>query len=107
LTIGSFMNAPPSSARIVSRAPAAPAAGLTGDRHRHLRRGPPGASPVALEKTALVVEPLRTVLAAGNADSPVFRRFWRLPPPRVRRGAREPTATNPIDADAVALVVKN
>jgi hypothetical protein len=50
---------------------------------------------------------LRTVLAAGNADSPVFRRFWRLPPPRVWRGAREPTATNPIDADAVALVVKN
>lgn len=99
-------NAPPSPAyRIVSPAPATPAAGLTGDRHRHLRRGPPGASPVGLEKTALVVESLRTVLAAGNTDSQVFRRFWGLPPPRVRRGAREPTATNPIDTDAVALVV--
>ena len=43
----------------------------------------------------------------------MFRRLWRLPPPRVRRGAkRKPIAdryrigTRPIDTDLVALVVK-
>jgi integrase len=44
---------------------------------------------------------------------PLFRRLWRLPPPRVRRGAkRKPIAdryrmgTNAIDTDSIALVVK-
>jgi integrase len=44
--------------------------------------------------------------AAAIADGPLFRRIWRLPPPRVRRGTRgNPVAdryrigTNPIDTD--------
>jgi integrase len=52
--------------------------------------------------------------AAGITDGPLFRRIWRLPPPRVRRGAnRKPVAdryrigTNPIDTDAIALIVKH
>ena len=51
--------------------------------------------------------------AAQIAEGPLFRRIWRLPPPRVRRGAkRKPIAdryrigTHPIDTDSVALVVK-
>ena len=51
--------------------------------------------------------------AAEIAEGPLFRRLWRLPPPRVRRGAnRKPVAdryrigTNPIDTDSIALVVK-
>ena len=52
--------------------------------------------------------------AAAIADGPLFRRIWRLPPPRVPRGAkRKPVAdryrigTNPIDTDSIALIVKN
>jgi integrase len=52
--------------------------------------------------------------AAAIAEGPLFRRIWRLPPPRVRRGTRgKPVAdryrigTNPIDTDSVALIVKN
>ena len=51
--------------------------------------------------------------AAEISDGPLFRRLWRLPPPRVRRGAkRKPIAdryrmgTNAIDTDSIALVVK-
>ena len=51
--------------------------------------------------------------AAQIAEGPLFRRIWRLPPPRVRRGTnRKPVAdryrigTNPIDTDSIALVVK-
>jgi integrase len=51
--------------------------------------------------------------AAGISDGPLFRRLWRLPPPRVRQGAkRKPVAdhyrvgNNPIDTDSIALVVK-
>ena len=51
--------------------------------------------------------------AAEITDGPLFRRLWRLPPPRVPRGAkRKPVAdryrigTNPIDTDSIALVVK-
>ena len=51
--------------------------------------------------------------AAAIAEGPLFRRLWRLPPPRLRRGAiRKPVAdryrigTNPIDTDGVALIVK-
>jgi len=50
----------------------------------------------------------------GDADGPLFRRIWRLPPPRVPRGAkRKPVAdryrigTSPIDTDSIALIVKN
>jgi site-specific recombinase XerD len=52
--------------------------------------------------------------AAAIADGPLFRRIWRLPPPRVPRGAkRKPVAdryrigTSPIDTDSIALIVKN
>jgi integrase len=52
--------------------------------------------------------------AAAIAEGPLFRRIWRLPPPRVRRGTRgKPVAaryrigTNPIDTDSIALIVKN
>jgi integrase len=52
--------------------------------------------------------------AAAITEGPLFRRIWRLPPPRVRRGTRrEPVAdryrigTNPIDTDSIALIVKN
>ncbi len=51
--------------------------------------------------------------AAEITEGPLFRRLWRLPPPRVRRGTnRKPVAdryrlgTKPIDTDSVALVVK-
>ena len=51
--------------------------------------------------------------AAGITEGPLFRRLWRLPPPRVRKGIkRKPVAdhyrigTNPIDTDSIALVVK-
>jgi hypothetical protein len=53
-------------------------------------------------------------LAAALTEGPLFRRIWRLPPPRVRRGARgKPVAdryrigTNRIDTDSIALIVKN
>ena len=52
--------------------------------------------------------------AAAIADGPPFRRIWRLPPPRVPRGAkRKPVAdryrvgTSPIDTDSIALIIKN
>jgi hypothetical protein len=52
--------------------------------------------------------------AAAISEGPLFRRIWRLPPPRVRRGTRgKPVAaryrigTNPIDTDSIALIVKN
>ena len=51
--------------------------------------------------------------AAEIVEGPLFRRLWRLPPPRVRRGARRnPVAdryrigTHPIDTDSIALIVK-
>jgi integrase len=52
--------------------------------------------------------------AAALTEGPLFRRIWRLPPPRIRRGAkRKPVAdryrigTNPIDTDSIAMIVKN
>jgi integrase len=52
--------------------------------------------------------------AAAITEGALFRRIWRLPPPRIRRGAkRKPVAdryrigTNPIDTDSIALIVKN
>ena len=52
--------------------------------------------------------------AAAITEGPLFRRIWRLPPPRVPRGTRrKPVAdryrigTNPIDTDSIALIVKN
>jgi hypothetical protein len=52
--------------------------------------------------------------AATISEGPLFRRIWRLPPPRVPRGAkRKPIAdryrigTSPIDTDSIALIVKN
>jgi integrase len=52
--------------------------------------------------------------AAVLTEGPLFRRIWRLPPPRVRRGTRgKPVAdryrigTNPIETDSIALIVKN
>jgi integrase len=51
---------------------------------------------------------------AAIAEGPLFRRIWRLPPPRVPRGTwRKPVAdryrigTSPIDTDSIALIVKN
>ena len=51
--------------------------------------------------------------AAEIAAGPLFRRIWRLPPPRVRRGAKRKPAparyrigTAAIDTDSVALAVK-
>jgi integrase len=51
--------------------------------------------------------------AAEIAQGPLFRRVWRLPPPRVRRGAKRKAAPeryhigeSPIDTDSIALVVK-
>jgi len=51
--------------------------------------------------------------AAEITEGPLFRRLWRLPPPRVKKGARRKTiadryriGTNPIDTDSIALVVK-
>jgi site-specific recombinase XerD len=52
--------------------------------------------------------------AAAISQGPLFRRIWRLPPPRVPRGTRrKPIAdryrigTRPIDTDSIALIVKN
>ena len=52
--------------------------------------------------------------AAAITEGPLFRRIWRLPPPRVPRGTRrKPVAdryrlgTSPIDTDSIALIVKN
>jgi site-specific recombinase XerD len=52
--------------------------------------------------------------AARITEGPLFRRIWRLPPPRVPRGTRrKPVAdryrigTSPIDTDSIALIVKN
>jgi integrase len=52
--------------------------------------------------------------AAAISEGPLFRRIWRLPPPRVPRGTRrKPVAdryrvgTDPIDTDSIALIVKN
>jgi integrase len=51
---------------------------------------------------------------AAITAGPLFRRIWRLPPPRVPRGTkRNPVAdryrigTSPIDTDSIALIVKN
>jgi len=51
---------------------------------------------------------------AAIAEGPLFRRIWRLPPPRVPRGTRRnPVAdryrigTSRIDTDSIALIVKN
>jgi len=60
------------------------------------------------------VAALETWLAAAEiSEGPLFRRLWRLPLPRIARGAnRKPVAdryrigTGPIDTDSVALVVK-
>jgi integrase len=52
--------------------------------------------------------------AAAITEGPLFRRIWRLPPPRIPRGIRrKPVAdryrigTKPIDTDSIALIVKN
>jgi site-specific recombinase XerD len=52
--------------------------------------------------------------AAAITEGPLFRRIWRLPPPRAPRGTRrKPVAdryrigTRPIDTDSIALIVKN
>jgi integrase len=60
------------------------------------------------------VSALEAWLAAAEiTEGPLFRRLWRLPPPRVRKGVkRKPIAdryrigTNPIDTDSIALIVK-
>ena len=63
------------------------------------------------------VRALETWLAAAEiTEGALFRRIWRLPPARMRKGTirtiRKPAAdryrigTNPIDTDSVALVVK-
>lgn len=60
------------------------------------------------------VRALEAWLAAAEiVEGPLFRRVWRLPPPRVRQGRkRQPAAeryqigTNPIDTDSIALVIK-
>jgi integrase len=51
--------------------------------------------------------------AAAISEGPLFRRLWRLPPPRVRRGAKRKLGaeryrigSNPIDTDSIALIVK-
>jgi integrase len=52
--------------------------------------------------------------AAAIAEGPLFRRIWRLPPPRVAKGAkprpspaRYRVGRDPIDTDSIALIVKN
>jgi integrase len=52
--------------------------------------------------------------AAAITEGPLFRRIWRLPPPRIPRGIRrKPVAdryrigTKLIDTDSIALIVKN
>ena len=60
------------------------------------------------------VRALEAWLAAAEiSEGPLFRRLWRLPPPRERQGVRrKPVAdhyrlgSNPIDTDSIALVVK-
>jgi site-specific recombinase XerD len=60
------------------------------------------------------VAALETWLAAAAiTEGPLFRRIWRLPPPRVAKGARRKPAparyrigANPIDTDAIALIVQ-
>jgi len=60
------------------------------------------------------VRALETWLAAAEiVDGPLFRRLWRLPPPRVRRGVKRKLVadryrigTNPIGTDSIALVIK-
>ena len=60
------------------------------------------------------VTALESWLAAAEiSDGPLFRRLWRLPPPRIRKGAKRKLVadryrigTNPIDTDSIALVVK-
>ena len=60
------------------------------------------------------VKALEAWLAAAEiVEGPLFRRLWRLPPPRVRKGAKQkPIADryrmgiNSIDTDSIALVVK-
>jgi site-specific recombinase XerD len=51
--------------------------------------------------------------AAAITEGPLFRRLWRLPPPRMRKGAKRKQiadryriGTNPINTDSIALVVK-
>ena len=51
--------------------------------------------------------------AAAITAGPLFRRIWRLPPPRVPKGAKPGPAparyrvgTDPIDTDSIALIVK-
>src|SRR5277367_2051146 len=51
--------------------------------------------------------------AAVITEGPLFRRIWRLPPPRVAKGARRKVVadryrigTKPIDTDSIALIVK-
>jgi integrase len=50
---------------------------------------------------------------AGISEGPLFRRLWRVPPPRVRKGVRAARraeqyriGTSPIDTDSIALIVK-
>jgi integrase len=52
--------------------------------------------------------------AAAITEGPLFRRIWRLPPPRVAKGARPKPAparngggADPIDTDSIALIVKH
>jgi site-specific recombinase XerD len=52
--------------------------------------------------------------AAAISDGPLFRRIWRLPPPRVAKGARPRPSparyrvgSDPIDTDSIALIVKS
>jgi site-specific recombinase XerD len=52
--------------------------------------------------------------AAAITEGPLFRRIWRLPPPRVATGAKPKPAparyrvgTESIDTDSIALIVKN
>ena len=60
------------------------------------------------------VTALETWLAAAEiTEGPMFRRVWRLPPPRIRKGAKRKLVadryrigTNPIDTNSIALVVK-
>jgi integrase len=52
--------------------------------------------------------------AAAITAGPLFRRIWRLPPPRVAKGAKPKPSparyrigSDPIDTDSIALIVKN
>jgi len=53
------------------------------------------------------------LVAAAFSEGPLFRRIWRLPPPRVAKGAkprpspaRYRVGSDPIDTDSIALIVK-